>query len=137
MRIKIKMKIESHKNGRLQHTRSCVKLNVNIVRGTHLKLSSQMLYALYTDFVMPQFDFFNNWTLKPVTLEGQYDAQTSKWPQMIYYSICFPPLILLCMARKAPGLKKYTVQQGSSPCQKLFQFKLEKYVWKYLTEICS
>ena len=59
-----------------------------------------------------------DWTLQPVKIEGRDEAQLRKWLHMIYYFICFPPLILFLVARKAPGLAKYTFQHGSLPYQK-------------------
>ena len=51
-------------------------------------------------------------------LGGQDEAQPSKWLQMIYYFICFPPLFLFRMAQKVPDLTKNSFQYGSLPYQK-------------------
>ena len=108
---------QSYKKGRSQHTRYFEKSTGSSGSVKCLTLSSQMQSALCTDCGMSQAEFFY-WTLQPVKLEGQDEAQHIKWSKMIYYFVCLPLFLLFHMARKASGLEKYTFQHGSLPHQK-------------------
>ena len=85
-----------------------------------------MNHSVLTDVVcimqwMCNVQGWNNkhyWTIQPVKLEGRDEAHTRKWSQIIYYFICFPLMLLFRMSWKAPGLAKYTFQQGSIPHKK-------------------
>ena len=59
----------------------------------------------------------NNWNIQPVKLGVQDKAQPRKLSQMIYYFICFPLFLLFRMAKKVPGLTKYTFKQVILPYQ--------------------
>ena len=60
----------------------------------------------------------NYWTLQPVKVGVQDEADPIKWSQIIYDFIYFPLFLLLRMSQKVPGLTKYTFRQFSLPYQK-------------------
>ena len=87
---------------------------------------SRSFYYILPDVVIivnwlwnvPIIIFKNDKYVQPVKLEGEEEANLSRYVYMVYYFFCFALFILFWMALKSPVFLNNTLIHGSLPYQK-------------------